>query len=124
MSVLKQSVILAERKNGIIKQKGVINSNLNREVQDYSANSTIKSDTDGICIFMSNGEKSDGVFIPLSQQKSLIELTQAVANASIEKSPTIDPTNPLDPNYLFLLELKNTLNALSNKAKLILQKIV
>ncbi len=94
MSVLKQSVIRAERKNGIIRQKGVPNSNLTLEVQDFSADSTIKLDTEGIVIFFSNGEKKDAIFSPLSQQKSLIEAINILKGMSVVLAPNVPPVVP------------------------------
>lgn len=89
MSLILQSVIRAERKNGIIRQKGVANSNLTLEVQDFSADSTIKVDTEGVVVFFSNGEKKDAIFIPLSQQKSLIEAINILKGMSVVLKPNI-----------------------------------
>lgn len=67
-----QSYVFAERKNGVIKQVGVPNSNLTFEVDDYCANSVIKKDVKGICLFF-NIDGMKPLFLPLDQSQSLIE---------------------------------------------------
>lgn len=121
MVQIKQSVILAERTKGIIKQKGVSNSNLTAEVKDYCADSTIKRDTEGVVVFPSNGEEQDGIFIPLSKQKTLIELLHALENLKVSNPVYADLTNP---NILALEEIKDNLNSVVAIVKVILKEVI
>lgn len=127
-----QSVIRAERKNGIIRQKGVINSNLTLEAKDFCADSTIKLDTEGIIVLFSNGEKQDAIFIPLSQQKSLIEAINILKGMSVVLTPIIPvplPTAVTNATNIEIIDINQkaialVMNNTVSKAIQLLEQVV
>lgn len=115
-----QSYVFAERKNGVIKQVGVPNSNLTFEVDDYCANSVIKKDVQGICLFF-NIDGMKPLFLPLDQSQSLIEALDILEGLSVGVFIQ-DPLNPLLSNAIQVLYSK--LNDISVAIALLKRKVI
>lgn len=119
---IPQGFIKAIRKNGVIKQIGVLNSAL-KNVEDFSADSIVKKDTEGL-VFFSNIYNAKPVFIPLSKNESLIELCNLVDTLSLTNLPLPPVTDPLNPNYLSQLEMYRKINQFVLSVKILLRSII
>lgn len=121
MNNIVQSCILAQRKNGIIKQIGVSNSNLTLEVDDYCADSVIKKDVIGVCIFFTI-EGMKPIFFPLDQSQSLIKAIDILKGlyAGIYIPDPLDPTS----DRRAILKLYNVLNSVAGKLESLEKKVI
>lgn len=125
-NLIPQGFIRAERKNGVIKQIGVLNSALD-SIEDFSADSVIKKDTKGIAFF-TNLATQKAVFLPLSKNESLIELCNLVDTLTLTNLPlpplVAGVPNPLDPNYLSQLEMYKNINQFVLSVKILMRSII
>jgi len=119
---IPQGFMKAIRKNGVIKQIGVLNSAL-KHIEDFSADSIIKKDTEGM-IFFTNINDTKAVFIPLSRNQSLVELCKLVDTLSLTNPPLPPVTDPLNPNYLSQLEMYKKINQFVFSVKILLRSII
>lgn len=124
--MIPQGFMKAVRQNGVIKQIGVLNSAL-KHIEDFSADSIIKKDTEGMILF-TNLSNAKPVFIPLHKNQSLVELCNLVDTLSLTNLPlpplVAGVPNPLDPNYLSLLEVYKNINQFVLSVKILRRSII